>query len=356
MDRFFDLNPPSQEASRPKPRRLALLIGNSAYSGSSLKNPVNDTALLAGVLRGLGFGTTVVENAGADKLRDAIVAAGSALRQAKPETIFFFYYSGHGLQHRGQNYLVPVGARMQDGEGVIRECVALDFLLAELSKGRQDASIVVLDACRKSFTQEQPIANWPEGLAPILQVPNGTLIAFSTAAGAVAKDGTGPNSPYAELLAEGLNRGNKSLSEIFHNVAEAMSRRTGGEQTPFLAAQVFPEVVLDGNRKSWTVTDLVRRPSAPLVGSAAGLMLAVLATPLAPPWPAQMAGLTAVFEVLAILTALHLLTSPRYSEDRSASTAEEVSERPRLLGVSIVLLALITGLYLVLVSLYTYEV
>src|SRR5919198_2212190 len=87
--------------------RIALLIGNSKYKEQPLKNPANDAKAMAATLKELGFDVTLVTDASAKQMERAVLEFGLKLRKGG---VGFFYYAGHGLQVKGQNYLVPVDA------------------------------------------------------------------------------------------------------------------------------------------------------------------------------------------------------------------------------------------------------
>ena len=95
------------------PSRIALVIGNSAYQEGALKNPASDAALMARTLRDVGF--EVLEEIDADEraMGRAMVRFSRKVKEAGPDTISLFYYAGHGLQYQGENYLVPIGARIE---------------------------------------------------------------------------------------------------------------------------------------------------------------------------------------------------------------------------------------------------
>lgn len=367
MDRFFEIEPATSEQQGPVPKRLALLIGNADYPGARLLNPTNDTRLLAAELEKLGFESKIVDDADADTLKAEIENAAAMLERAGSDTVFFFHYAGHGLQHKGRNYLLPARTALSGLDSLPEEAVSLDFLLDALGKGRQAASVIVLDACRKAAARTE-VAGIPDGLAPVLNLPNGALIQFSTAAGRVAKDGAGRNSPYTELLADHLKRRDKTFSETFHNVSEALSRQSRGRQTPFIAAQAFPQIALSGDLKSRPSFDY-RRLAGPLLGCAAGLALAAMTAPIAPPWlplslssaalskgsHSPMGLLTNGFEVLAVLTVLFLSSGRAGGADRGPSSVKAQFGRPYLVGGASVSLGLFAAFYLLLFSLFTYE-
>jgi hypothetical protein len=89
MERFFgtELDPSRNSANSKSPTRLALLVGNAAYTHRPLKNPIQDAELLASVLRDLGFEPRIVRNATKITLDREIVDFGSRLAAAEPGAV-----------------------------------------------------------------------------------------------------------------------------------------------------------------------------------------------------------------------------------------------------------------------------
>ena len=94
-------------------RRVALVVGNSAYRHvTPLDTPGNDAQLMAQVLQNLGF-ELAGGGAQLDLGRAALQGQIKAFEdKAASSDIALFYYSGHGLQVDGVNYLVPVNAKL----------------------------------------------------------------------------------------------------------------------------------------------------------------------------------------------------------------------------------------------------
>lgn len=157
-------------------RRTALVIGNSAYSSSPLKNPINDANDLAANLKKLGFSVMLKTNASHKVMEDAIRDFGDQLKKGG---VGLFFYAGHGVQIGGRNYLLPVGANIQRETDVKFYAVDVEMVLAEMSNAGNNLNIVILDACRdnpfgKSFRSAS------RGLAIISEAPRGTFITYST--------------------------------------------------------------------------------------------------------------------------------------------------------------------------------
>jgi hypothetical protein len=94
-----------------KERRLALVIGNSAYPFAPLRNSINDAKDFAAALKDSGFDVTVLENASLRDTRLALRDFGDRLKQQGG--VGLFYYAGHGMQVKGRNYLIPIAAQIE---------------------------------------------------------------------------------------------------------------------------------------------------------------------------------------------------------------------------------------------------
>src|SRR5688572_9000706 len=173
--------------------RVALVIGNSAYKESALANPVNDAQDVAKALEGLGFKVILKRNAGTREMRQAIRDFGTALRRAN---VGLFYFAGHGVQVRGSNYLVPVGADIQSEADAEDLSIDASYVLRTMEDAQTKVSIVVLDACRNN-PFARGFRSTSRGLGQ-MSAATGSLIAFATAPGSVAADGIGRNGTYTK--------------------------------------------------------------------------------------------------------------------------------------------------------------
>jgi len=216
-------------------RRVALVIGNSHYPSSPLPNPVNDARDVTAALRGVGFDVMLLEDAGLRQMEDAINRFSIAARDA----VALFFYAGHGLQVDGENYLVPIGARLESEGDVRYEAVAAGRVLENLRYAEASLNIVILDACRtnpfaRSF--RKPL----RGLAR-MDAPRGSIIAYSTAPGEVASDGSGRNSPYAAAFLRHVASPGIPVESFFKEVAKDVSRETGDKQRPWISSDFLGE-------------------------------------------------------------------------------------------------------------------
>jgi carboxyl-terminal processing protease len=213
--------------------RIALVIGNADYGKEigNLPNPTNDAALMAKALQGTGFKVIKVIDANQKQMKRAIADFGEELSNAGPEATGLFFYAGHGVQVKGVNYLVPIGADISKEADVDIESVAADTILQQMEYAGSRVNIVVLDACRNNPLQRSFRAV-TRGLAP-MDAAQGTFIAYSTAPGSVAADGVGKNSPYTSALAATIVQPGVGIEEAFRDVRAKVMAETQNKQVPW---------------------------------------------------------------------------------------------------------------------------
>ncbi len=229
----------AQVASSAEPR-LALVIGNGAYKGQPLRNPANDARIVAASLRRLGFTVVELIDAGRRAMDEAVLDFGERL---KAGGVGAFYYAGHGVQVRGHNYLLPVDAAVTTEASVRVQALDVGLVLDLMSDARNRANIVILDSCRNNpFI----VSRGAKGLAAI-DAARGTLIAYSTAPGAVAVDGDGEHSPYTAALVKALDEPGLKVEEVFKRVRSQVVETTRGAQTPWESSSLTGDLVINLN-------------------------------------------------------------------------------------------------------------
>lgn len=215
-------------------RRTALVIGNAAYDVGSLRNPVNDATDIAAALRQLGFEVTLLRNADLRVMQDAIDTFSHRLRQ---EGAGLFYFAGHGVQVGGENYLIPIRARISRQQDVQYEAVPVGRILGGMEDAENQLNIIILDACR-----DNPLARqWrssQRGLATV-QAARGSLIAFATAPGGTANDGDGRNGLYTSKLLQHLTTPGLSVEYLFKRVRAGVVEATKGKQIPWESSSLI---------------------------------------------------------------------------------------------------------------------
>jgi uncharacterized caspase-like protein len=132
-------------AAQSAGKRVALLVGNGSYNVRPLSYPAADVQEVSGVLKSLGFQVTIVRDVDQKALQRAIRDFGAA---ASGADIAWFYYSGHGLQSGGDNYLLPLAAQIDKESDIAIEAVSVQGLMRQIDEARPKVAVVVLDACR----------------------------------------------------------------------------------------------------------------------------------------------------------------------------------------------------------------
>jgi len=219
-------------------RRVALVVGNAHYAHASpLRNPVNDARDMAALLRTLGF--EVMEATDLDQ-RAFAAEIDRFGRRLEGADVGLFFYAGHGLQVNDRNYLVSVGARLENEFLIPAETVELDAVI-RLMESRSRVNLVFLDACRNNpladrLRQQLAAANRSvalgRGLARVEPTGRDTLIAFAAAPGQEAADGRGRNSPFTAALLRHLPKPGLEVSVMLKEVTAQVRQDTHNAQRP----------------------------------------------------------------------------------------------------------------------------
>ena len=211
--------------------RVALVIGNSAYARAPLANPVNDARLIAAKLKAQGFEVFDAYDASQRDMKRAVQTFAATLRQRGKDVAAFIFYAGHGVQVKGENYLIPVDAKIESEADVDIDAVSLSSIMSMLENTETRLAVVVLDACRNNpFGYAR---GGSRGLARV-DAPSGSLVAFSTSPGKAALDGpAGGNSYYTAALAQAMAEPGLKIEDAFKRVRIAVREQTKGEQTPW---------------------------------------------------------------------------------------------------------------------------
>ena len=236
----------SATAQAPSDVRIALIIGNSAYPGDmALANPSNDAKDMAATLRNMGFGVIEVINSNRAQMLDGIERAGKSLNGK--QGVGMLFYAGHGLQLDWRNYMVPVDAKMNSAADVPKQAVDIETVMAAFKSAGNRMNIVVLDACR-----DDPFANGKtssgKGLAP-LDAPTGTFLAYATAPGNVAQDGSGKNGLYTGFLLQELQKPTASIENVFKRVRFNVRKASNGAQIPWETTSLEDDFVFNSGIK-----------------------------------------------------------------------------------------------------------
>jgi tetratricopeptide (TPR) repeat protein len=242
--------PNEQPAAANQGRRVALVIGNSAYQRvPQLPNPRKDAEAVAASLRNIGFQVvTLASDATRDKLTEGLRAFAA---EADTADWAMVYYAGHGLEVNGINYLIPVDAVLKTDRDVQFEAVPLDHVLASID-GARKLKLVVLDACRdnpfapkiqktgaRDTVAMDSTAGGTVGTRSIgrglgeVKVQGASLVVFAAKHGQVALDGEGGNSPFAVAMVQRIATPGVEINKIFRLVRDDVMEATAGRQEPY---------------------------------------------------------------------------------------------------------------------------
>lgn len=206
-------------------RRTALVIGNGAYKVAPLANPVADARLIADALLAARFRVIRLENASRETMLKAITEFGDEIDMGG---VGVFYYAGHGVQVRGENYLVPVDAKIDREEEIRTRSVNAQEILDRMASAKNGLNLVFLDACRNDPFPRASRSS-ASGLAK-MDAALGTLVSFATAPGSVAEDGEKANSPYSRHLAATIREPGLRIEDVLKRVRSRVREETQGRQ------------------------------------------------------------------------------------------------------------------------------
>ena len=215
--------------------RIALVIGNAHYPQPGfLPNPVNDAEDVAKVLEALNFDVIHVPDGTQNKMRTAIQSFGEKLSKAK---VAVFYYSGHGVENEGTNYLIPVNTFSEIAvAGHLSElCISLNYVVQLMAGTGSAINIVMVDACRNNpfpNINNKTIGS-NKGLASFSGKARNTLIFYAASPGEIAQSGSGRNSPYTKRLLELIGEPNMPVEMMFKEIVVKVNEDTKFTQNPW---------------------------------------------------------------------------------------------------------------------------
>lgn len=232
---------------------VALVIGQSDYRHiPALPNPANDAREMVKLLTDLGFDARSVSDRDAKKLARDLERF---VEDAEGADVAFLYYSGHGIEAAGENFLVPVDADLSALDDAGERLVAVSGIIDRL-KQTVPVSIVLLDACRTNpFPAGAKLRRTPTGSAEPVgaggltlvrgakALPDadkaaenlGMLVGFAAEPGRPALDGpAGENSPYAAALLRHLSAmKGEEFGAVMRMVTEEVYLDTRARQRPW---------------------------------------------------------------------------------------------------------------------------
>jgi len=229
----------------PEEQRVALVIGNAAYqTAPRLANPGNDAQSVAQLLNSAGFEVTQATDLTRSDMVRVVQDFSNKVAERGPRTVAMIYYAGHGVQVQGENYLLPVDAKISAPSDLDGNSLRLVDLMGTLETIPSRMRIVVLDACRNNpFPQ---VNDAGRGLA-IVDAPNGSIVGYSTAPGMEAQDGDGNHSPYTSAFLNIAREPNLPIEQLFKRVRLQVNTTTNGRQTPWESSSLTSDFTFFGD-------------------------------------------------------------------------------------------------------------
>ena len=270
-------------------KRHALIIGNTDYAKAMrLPNASADARAMADLLAANGFVVQIHTNL---TRRDFARRLTEFARKISIDDTVLFYFAGHGMQMKGENFLLGLDAELESEFDVDAETISLASIIDTL-ESRAAVALVFIDACRNN-----PLANrlnaavsgttrgeTVRGLAPVLSAGSGTMVAFAASPGQVAFDGGGLNSPFTNALVAHLASPNTEIGTAFKRVIREVREKTAGRQSPQIVSNLAIEIYVgpqlaalpdaagagDAHEKALSPHAFLATPSSPLAGVAPG--------------------------------------------------------------------------------------
>jgi uncharacterized caspase-like protein len=212
------------------PDRFAMVLSNLAYNPPISRLAVThaDGDRIAEALAETGFSVQRCRDASRSQTLSAMREVGRkslARKQVGAHPATFFYYSGHGVNIDGTNYVLPVDlpgastAEIQDG------AVSFEQIFNIVSTTVASTSFIVFDACRTVMDDES--RGMLRSYRPVTW-STGVFQAYATEPGKTAAD----DGAYSEELAQRLPAAGVPANVLFKRVQDAVARRTNEQQHP----------------------------------------------------------------------------------------------------------------------------
>ncbi|MCR5150666.1 MAG: caspase family protein, partial [Clostridiales bacterium] len=137
-----------------------------------------------------------------------------------------FFFAGHGFQIDGNNFLGGTDLSFNDASSAKFTAFELKLVIDALEKSNLEIKIIIIDACREYFSDGG--RGIKGGFAPML-APKGTIIAFATSPGQIAKE-KDYHGIYTRALLKHIETEKISIEDMFKRVRNTVYMETNGEQ------------------------------------------------------------------------------------------------------------------------------
>jgi hypothetical protein len=239
--------------------KYALVIGVKTYQHvQPLQNSLNDAKDLSALLKKKGFQVIELYDPKTKRDMQDAVRKYFGLLQGKDNVAGMVFYSGHGMQVDGVNYLVPAQANPQIKADLDDQCLSMDYVMSAIAEAGNGLNIFVLDACRnnpfRSFSRSAE-----KGLT-MVNAPRGSYIVYATKPGSVASDGTGRNGLFTSKLLQHINEDGLKFEEVFKRVAADVSKESADAQRPWISSDYTGDFYFSGTTATTPVVTKKEEP------------------------------------------------------------------------------------------------
>jgi formylglycine-generating enzyme required for sulfatase activity len=269
VPRAIQVKPGSAQPTAPE-ARVALVIGNAAYADSPLRNPVNDARDMATALRAVGFQVDLLLDADRPRMFKAVRDFGQRINGGG---VGLFYYAGHGMAVKGNNYLVPVATDIAGEDEVEVQALSVQSVLNKMEAAKNRLNILILDACRNN-PFGHAFRSGGRGLAQ-MDAPAGSFIAYATAPGSLASDGQSSHGLYTQHLLQAMKLPGLTVEQVFKRVRVEVKLASKDQQVPWDSSSLTGDFyfVGDGAEPAHPLPAAVPGPAiaAPAAKTAAAL-------------------------------------------------------------------------------------
>lgn len=213
------------------------MIGNDDYQHADrLLNARTDAKAVTEALRAIRFKVTLKQDLTLQMMKDTIRAFKDTV-SGGDEVIF--YYSGHGVQLDGENFLIPVDTRGESAGEIKDDSISLQSFLTGMQYQKARFTLAIVDACRNNPFKDNGRALRTRGLATV-DPADGQAVLYSAGAGQEALDNLGagdsnPNGVFTRVLIREMSVPGRDFDQVIHAIRDQvvkLARSVDHDQTP----------------------------------------------------------------------------------------------------------------------------
>lgn len=223
-------------------KKVALVIGNAAYKGNPLANPVRDAEDVCQKLESINFDVILKTDADTKTMDSGL---DEFYKKSSNADIALLYYSGHGVESNGENFLIPVTSEIKSEKDLDRYAVHLNDVIEKSSDSGCKQLVIILDACRNNPLRKS------RGASKGLSVVNASdvaenIIVYACGPGETADDGEGNHSPFTASLLQHITEPKVSFTDMLMEVSKEVQTKTNRRQTPWKTDNLTSQIYLNG--------------------------------------------------------------------------------------------------------------